>query len=332
MGHGEVSNRPEPVEGRPSEVEASRTMTGGTNPPRRGKLWNMQRAAALRLLGGGLVTATFGGCAAVDCSIPPPAGKAPTRFGTQVYAQDDVERAIGLFAACGGSMLRVQINGNFNFADALFAAAAAQGMRIVILTDFSHQPVDVEAFVKAQVALQQRYAKYDPVWEIWNEPNLAYYWGALPNVEEYTSVAVPTAKALRAAGARDVWSGGTSGIDLGWIRRLTQLGVFDVMNGCAVHSYDDPCIAYGQYRSVMQIVPKDVPIHTTETCIPSTQDQASFLRNMWYIHGTLGLQTMIWCELRDGTAGTDGAYAFPYGLLYANYAPKPSYFIAKQLT
>ena len=294
----------------------------------------MRRAAALSLMGG-FVTASLTGCEALDCTIPTPplpeSRSSLSRFGVQIYAHDDVARAMGLVAGCGASMVRVQINGNFDFADAVFAAAAAHGVRVIILTDFFEQPVDTGEFAAAQTAIQNRYARYRPVWEIWNEPNLAHYWGATPDVEAYSRVAIATAKALRAAGSEDVWSGGTSGIDFDWILKLKALGAFEVMNGCAVHSYEDPCLAYSHYGTLVTLLPKNVLIHTTETCIPQEPAQAEFLRSMWYIHRDIGLPTMIWCEFRDGTAGSSGANALPYGLVSSNYALKPSYRMARTL-
>ncbi len=256
---------------------------------------------------------------------------APSRFGVQIYPEDDVARAIALIAGCGGSLIRMGVNGNFDFADAVFAAAARHSMRVVLLTDFAAQPVDVAKFASAHAAIHKRYAQYDPIWEVWNEPNLAQYWGATPNVLVYVRLAIETAKALRAAGARDVWSGGTSGIDIDWVMRLKAHGVFEVMNGCAVHNYQDPCSASGDYSLLVSVVPSNVRIHTTETCIPQASQQADFLRNMWFIHRNMGLPTMIWCEFRDGTAGKTGAYTLPYGLVDSNYAPKPSYRMAESL-
>ncbi|MGZ3562919.1 MAG: hypothetical protein ACXVAS_13875 [Vulcanimicrobiaceae bacterium] len=256
----------------------------------------------------------------------------PTLFGSQVYAQDDIERALALISGCGGTLVRVALNGNLDYPDAVFAAAARKNMRVILLSQALAQPVNVEAFAADCAKIQQRYAQYDPIWEIWNEPNLAFYWGAQPNVDDYSRLAIKTGKALRAAGARDIWSGGISGVNLWWIYHMKLRGVFDVMNGCAVHSYKIPCTAYTEYAQSLSLVPPGVPIHTTETCVPSSsKDQADFLRQMWYIHRSLGLPTMIWCELRDGTAGTMGAYTFPYGLVYPDYTLKPAYYAAESL-
>jgi hypothetical protein len=294
----------------------------------------MRRAAALKLLGGAFVAASLAACEGADCTIPIPLAKgsaARTNFGLQIYPGDDVERALALISGCGGSMIRIGLDGNLDFADAVFAAAAQQRMRVVLLTQFTPQPVDAASFASDNAAIHRRFAQYDPIWEVWNEPNLAFYWGARPNVADYSVLAIETAKALRGAGAHDVWSGGTSGIDFNWIIELKKLGVFDVMNGCCVHSYEDPCSASSHYSLLVNMMPSGVQIHTTETCLSSDFQQADFLRRMWYIHRNLGLPTMIWCELRDGTAGKTGIFAYPYGLVDKAYNPKPSYAVAQSV-
>jgi hypothetical protein len=293
----------------------------------------MRRAAALGLIAGG-VTA-LAGCSDEECyPIPPIAGNPskPTAFGVTLYPEDDVDRAVSLIQGCGGTIARFGFSGGFEFPDALFEAATPQGIRVILITPYAQQPVDVVAYAANCAAIQTRYAKYNPIWEIWNEPNLERYWGATPNVDDYTQLAIATAKALRGAGAVDVWSGGISGIDYAWIRRMIALGAYDVMNACAVHTYEEVCTQYTSYVDVLGVLPPGVKLYTTETCIPSTEDQVGFLRQMWSIHRGLGVSGMIWCELRDGTAGNHGFYTLPYGLVTVEYVPKASYYAAQALT
>ncbi len=217
-------------------------------------------------------------------------------------------------------------------ADAVLSKAAAYGLRVVLISPYSTQPVNSASYASQCVAIHRRYATHNPIWEIWNEPNLDMYWGAAPNVRDYGKLAITTGTALRANGASDVWTGGTSGIDVRWSYALLQQGVFDVLNGCAVHSYKDPGAASADYVALQKLLPPNVPIHTTETCVPSNvEDQSAFLSGMWYIHRALGLPTMIWCELRDFTAGAHPPYNYPYGLLWSTYRPKDAYYTAKSL-
>ncbi len=294
----------------------------------------MRRASALGVLAGGL--GAVAGCSDQVCwSLPATSGSpaTPTAFGFEIYEQDDVSRAMSLLTGCGGATIRVGLVRNqFAFSDAVIEAAALAGARAILVTPYATQPVPVAAYAANCASFAQRYGKYNPAWEIWNEPNLAFYWGATPNVMNYTQLAIETARALRGAGAIDVWSGGTSGIDFEWTRTMAQLGAFEYMNGCAVHTYEEPCTQYGQYVELRRLLPENISIHTTETCVPSTQDQDFFLEQMWYLHRGLGLPTLVWCELRDGTAGHSGAYTLPYGLVYVNYVPKPVYWVAERLT
>jgi hypothetical protein len=297
----------------------------------------MRRSDAVRLVTGA-AAALLAGCDSTDACFPVPvstgSASKPTRLGVTLYSEDPVSRDISLVTGFGGTLLRAGVEfGSYTYLDALLPAAAQEGMRVVLISPYANQPVDVASYASGCAATHQRYARYNPIWELWNEPNLGYYWGASPNVNAYTTLAIATAKALRASGATDVWSGGTSGIDYQWIKQMMALGAYQVMNGCAVHTYEQPCAMEDQYFQLLGLLaPAGIPIHTTETCIPSTQDQVAFLQQLWYIHRKFGMPTMIWCELRDGTAGSHGPYTYPYGLVTSNYTPKPSYYAAKGLT
>jgi hypothetical protein len=293
----------------------------------------VRRVTALGLIAGGF--GVLAGCSDQACMpVPRAIGVAskPTAFGITIYQQDSIERATSLALGCGARILRVGFTGDFDYTDAIFSAAAQVGLRVILISPYAPQPVDAAAYAATCASIQQRYARFNPIWEIWNEPNLENYWGGTPDVDAYTALAIATAKALLAAGARDVWSGGTSGIDLAWTHRMVTLGAFAVMTGCAVHTYYDPCVNLDAYWLLVPMLPAGIAIHTTETCIPSTQNQPDFLRQQWYVHRAIGMPTMVWCELRDGTAGSSGAYTLPYGLVYQDYTPKPAYYVAQSLT
>lgn len=300
----------------------------------------MRRNEALRLLGGAVAISAAACSWDQNDAAPVPAScgtaSTSTRFGSVIYAADDIDEALQLIAGCGGQLVRMGLDGfdgvSLERANALLAKIARYGLRAVLISPYSAQPVDRSAYAHQCAQIHRRYGEYDPIWEIWNEPNLSTYWGATPNVHDYAKLALSTGTMLRTNGARDIWTGGTSGIDVRWAYALLQHGVFDVMNGCAVHSYKNPAAASAEYVALQKLLPSSIPIHTTESCVPSTQDQSAFLRGMWYIHRALGLPTLIWCQLRDFTAGDTFPYNLPYGLVYSTYNPKTVYYTAKQLT
>ncbi len=264
-------------------------------------------------------------------SVVPTAGSPlhPTAFGAQIYPADDVAQTVALLAACGSTLLRITASDDFAHFDALFAAASAHGIRPIVISDYAPQPVDLTAYAAKAVAFQRRYAAYDPLWELWNEPNLAQYWGAAPDVSAYAALAISTARALRDAGAREILSGGTSGVDVSWLYQLRLRGVFDAVTGCAVHSYKPPGMAQSEYIQALSLMPPGVRIYTTEACVSSYYDQTAFFRQMWDVHRELGLPAMVWCEFRDGTAGPRPPYTDPYGLVGPDYGPKNVYYAAQ---
>jgi hypothetical protein len=248
----------------------------------------------------------------------------PTAFGSQLYPSDDITESISILAACGSTLLRATMSTDYVYFDALFAKAQAHGMRVIVISPYASQPVNADAYAASVVAFHRRYAAYEPLWELWNEPNLQSYWGAPPDAAAYSALAIPTADALLAAGARDVMSGGTSGVDVGWISSLILNGVFKHVPICAVHSYEDPNKALNKYMQVMSLLPH-VPIYTTEACV-LTNDQISFFKDMWSLHRQLSLPGLVWCEFRDGTAGPSPPYTDPMGLVTAGYQRKDIYF------
>jgi polysaccharide biosynthesis protein PslG len=293
----------------------------------------MRRSAALA----GIALAPL---AAVSACAPSSSGIAattgsplhPTAFGSQIYPSDDVGRTVSLLAACGARLLRVDANNDdFAYFDALFAATAAHGMRLIVISEYASQPVDLSAYAANAAGFHRRYAPYDPIWELWNEPNLAYYWRAPADVDAYAKLAIATATALRAAGARDVLSGGTSGVDVNWLYGLRARGVFGAVTGCAVHSYKNPRDALNEYLQARSLMPPGVAIHTTEACVVDSGGQPSFFRDMWYLHRYLGLPALVWCEFRDGTAGSAPPYTDPMGLVTSDYERKPVYYTAQSL-
>lgn len=293
----------------------------------------MRRSAALAGIALGPLAA-LAACAPQVSGIAATKGSPlrPTAFGSQIYPTDDVAQTVALLAACGSKLLRVTANNVAPaYFDTLFATAARYGMRVIAISDYASQPVDVAAYAANAVTFHRRYAAYDPIWELWNEPNLEHYWGAPPDRNAYAKLAIATAKALRDAGAREILSGGTSGIDVAWIYDLRAHGVFDVVSGCAVHSYNAPSQALNEYIQAISLLPPGIGLYTTETCVDTTRGQASFLRDMWYVHRQLSLPALVWCEFRDGTAGTAPPYTDPLGLVTYDYRTKDVYGTAQAL-
>jgi hypothetical protein len=287
----------------------------------------LRRRELLRLLVGSGAAALAGcnnGAADITYAAGSPAVK--TSFGAQVYASDDVARTVALLSAIGSAYVRIGVQVPLSYLDALVAGATRAGLRVVLVSAYAAQPVSIASYARATAKLHARYAAANPIWEIWNEPNLGQYWGATPDVYTYLALFTATAAALRAAGATDIWTGGTSGVDINWVYNLARLGAYKTANGCAVHSYKPPAYARTEYIQVKGLLPHGVGLHTTETCISSSLgSQSDFFDQMWYLHRELGLPTLIWCEFRDGGAGAAPPFNEPYGLVNPDYSIKSVY-------
>ncbi len=292
----------------------------------------MRRAELLKLLGG---TASFAALAACNDGAPTisyAAGstRTPTGFGSQVYGSDSVTQSTALLKTMGAKYVRLSVQNPTAFLDAMVGAATAAGLRVILLSAYASQPVNLAAYASAAALIHTRYAAANPIWEIWNEPNLPQYWNGPPDVIAYIAVLAATATALRAAGATDIWTGGTSGVDINWIYNLATRGAFHSANGCAVHSYKPPGFARTEYQQVVAFMPAGVQVHTTETCISSSVgSQSDYFNEMWYLHRELNLPTLVWCELRDGGAGNVAPFNEPYGLVDAGYGLKGVYTAAQ---
>ncbi|MEO7222118.1 MAG: cellulase family glycosylhydrolase [Devosia sp.] len=90
---------------------------------------------------------------------------------------------------------------------------AEQGIRPLLILDYSnplytgnantHVPprsaAEIEAFAAWATAAVEHFAPLDPIWEIWNEPDIPQFWQTGPAVEEYVALALPACQAIRTA-------------------------------------------------------------------------------------------------------------------------------------
>lgn len=93
--------------------------------------------------------------------------------------------------------------------DRLFAEARRQGLHIMAIVGYEPSwakqydetgrklPPNPQLFARFVNQASKRYASQVAVWELWNEPNLAPYWGSQPNGSEYGRVVRPALTVLR---------------------------------------------------------------------------------------------------------------------------------------
>ena len=57
---------------------------------------------------------------------------------------------------------------------------------------------EIAAFTEWAAAAVEHFAPLNPIWEVWNEPDIPQFWQPAPAVEEYVALALPTCEAIRA--------------------------------------------------------------------------------------------------------------------------------------
>ena len=135
---------------------------------------------------------------------------------------------------------------DFSHYDKLFAAAEAEGVAVLPILDWPPswaKPVmehldEWRAFVRAAA---EHYKGRVVAWEVWNEPNLKYFWGAAPNAAEYVKMLRVASEELRAVDpGTPICSGGLAGADSGFLEALYAAGAKDLFDIFAVHPYCHP--------------------------------------------------------------------------------------------
>lgn len=134
--------------------------------------------------------------------------------------------------------------------DATVDGAARRGLRLLVTigcapgwagaSDYSSYPKDPAQFKRVAQYLANRYRGKVAAWEIWNEPDCVGGCSS-GSPEEFVKVLRAGYTGFKSGdpGAMVV-SGGTSGNDIEWIRRMYAAGAHGWFDALAVHPYQQP--------------------------------------------------------------------------------------------
>ncbi|MCK4233651.1 cellulase family glycosylhydrolase, partial [candidate division WOR-3 bacterium] len=137
---------------------------------------------------------------------------------------------------------------NFSNFDQLVDAYEKQGGRILFILDYKNRLYGKEksiktdeqrnGFARFSQEAAKRYKDRGVVWEIWNEPNIAKFWGEEPNVDDYMALVKITCDAIREADRNSIIvAPATVGTDIKFIKGCAELGLFELVDGISVHPY-----------------------------------------------------------------------------------------------
>ncbi|MBN2456254.1 MAG: cellulase family glycosylhydrolase [Sedimentisphaerales bacterium] len=245
--------------------------------------------------------------------------------------------------------------------DGLTKGCLKRGIRIIYILDYSNKLYESErsvrtlngrkayaAFAKAAVS---RYKGKPILWEIWNEPNVDFFWKPQPNAAEYCRlVEIAAASIKQVDPSAIVVAPAVSGIKLQWLEECFKKGLLKWIDALTVHPYRSqnkpPESVIDEYSKLRQLIRKytpngkDIPVLSGEWGYSlvnrdgtrfSEKRQAQYVVRMFLVNLYQQVPVSIWYDWRDdGTDANEREYNF--GITRHNLEPKMAYIAVKTLT
>ena len=308
----------------------------------------------------------------------------PGGIGVNIHFVTGHERDLDLIRDAGFKFIRMDFGwegiekdkGQYDWSayDELLSNLEKRGLHPVFILDYSHHlyegvvtnenpvthrthrttaspqhPESVDAFAKWAAASAKHYHGHRIIWEIWNEPNITF-WNPKPDVEQYTTLALATCRAIRAAepGATIVGPA-TSTFPWDFLETFLKSGVLEYLDGVSVHPYREPRrppeTAAADYQRLRQLFDRYAPDskkekipllsgewgYSTWTRGVSLETQAAFAVRQQLSNLLNGVPLSIWYDWKnDGDDPNENEHNF--GTVLPDLSPKPAYRVIQTLT
>ena len=207
----------------------------------------------------------------------------------------------------------------------------------------------IAAFARWAAAAAKHFQGRHVVWEIWNEPNTAF-WQPKPDVNQYIALALATAKAVREADPQaTIFAPATSQISWSFLESFFKSGALQFLDGISVHPYrrpdQPPETAAAEFRRLRELIETNTPParkqplaiisgewgYSTWTNGVSPATQADFIVRQQLSNLLNGVPISIWYDWKnDGGDPKENEHNF--GTVNQDLTPKPAYTAIKTLT
>jgi len=207
------------------------------------------------------------------------------------------------------------------------------------------QPASVQAFAQWAGAAAEHYRGRKVIWEIWNEPNISF-WKPTPDASQYATLALATAKAMRAADPHVcIVAPTTSEFPWKFLETVFQSGLLEYLDAVSVHPYrgKPPETAARDYERLRELINRyapagrKIPIISGEWGYPTTtkgislDTQAAYIVRQQLSNLSSGIPVSIWYDWKnDGNDPNNSEHNF--GMVDANLKPKPAYLAVQTMT
>jgi polysaccharide biosynthesis protein PslG len=322
------------------------------------------------------------GLATTAAEIPEPV--LPAGVGVNIHFVTGQERDLDLIAAAGFKFVRMDFawgaiekrKGEYDWSgyDQLLANLEKRGLRAILILDYSHHlyeetvesphpitgvrqkataspqhPDSIAAFARWAAASAKHFHGRHVLWEIWNEPN-GNFWSPKPDAQQYTTLALATAKAIRSADPQATIIGPASAaFPWEFLETFLKSGVLEDLDAVSVHPYRDrrspPETAAGDYQKLRTMIEGcappakkgKIPIlsgewgYSTWKGGVSLETQAAFAARQQLSNLLNGVPLSIWYDWKnDGPDANENEHNF--GTVLPDLEPKPAYLAIRTLT
>jgi len=328
-----------------------------------------------------LLAVTFGGGLATPAAELPEL-VIPAGVGVNIHFVTGHEQDLDMIAAAGFKFIRMDFHwaaverkkGEYDWSgyDELTANLEKRGIRALYILDYSNplyeesvasqhpitgqphrttaspqHPASIAAFARWAAAAANHFRGRKVIWEIWNEPN-GHFWAPKPDAQQYTALALGTAKAIREADTNATVIGpATSGMPLDFLESFLRSGVLEYLDGVSVHPYrrSPPETAAGEYEKVRALIDRfapparhgKIPIlsgewgYSTDGQDVSLETQASYIARQQLFNLLNGIPLSIWYDWKnDGHDPKEREHNF--GTVMPDLKLKPAYLAIQTLT
>jgi polysaccharide biosynthesis protein PslG len=320
--------------------------------------------------------------AAIAADLPPLVF--PEGVGVNIHFTRGHERDLDMIRDAGFKFIRMDLSwggterkkGEYDFSayDELTANLEKRGIRALYILDYGNSlyeekyastnpitkkavfetaspqhPESVAAFARWAAAAAKHFKGKRVIWEIWNEPNI-FFWKPKPNADQYATLAVATAKAVREADPDATIIGpATSEFPWPFLETFLKSDVLDYIDAVSVHPYRNkrktPETAVDDYVKLRALIEthgrtpaqKKLPIisgewgYSSHTKNVSELTQAVFFARQQIANVMNGILLSIWYDWKnDGTDPNENEHNF--GTVTHDLKPKLTYNAAQTLT
>jgi len=320
---------------------------------------------------------------ALDAQLPPTV--IPAGVGVNIHFVTGHARDLDLIAKAGFKFVRMDFGweaterkaGVYDWTEyeELTAHLEQRGLRAIYILDYVNElyepmvearraigkpvrerhvasprhPGSVAAFAHWAAAAAIHFQGRHVLWEIYNEPN-GDFWRPKPDAAEYTTMALATAKAIRAdEPSATVIAPAMSSFDWKYMEYFLQSGVLEFLDGVSVHPYRPPNkppeTAAADYQRLRVMIDRfappskrgKIPIlsgewgYASNTKGVTLETQAAFAVRQQLSNLLNGVPLSIWYDWKnDGLDPDDGEANF--GTVNRDLRPKPAYAALKTMT